>query len=53
MSFGRHRLFAPVEAAFFFAAGLAFADVFWGAGCLTPQRRIEPKPLVYQTFLPP
>ena len=25
--------FAPVEAAFFFAAGLAFADVFLGAGC--------------------
>ena len=25
--------FAPVEAAFFFAAGLAFADVFFGAGC--------------------
>ena len=26
--------FAPVEAAFFIAAGLAFADVFLGAGCL-------------------
>ena len=25
--------FAPVEAAVFFAAGLAFADVFLGAGC--------------------
>ena len=25
--------FAPVEAAFFFAAGLAFADFFLGAGC--------------------
>ena len=25
--------FAPVGAAFFFAAGLAFADVFLGAGC--------------------
>ena len=25
--------FAPVEAAFFFAAGLAIADVFLGAGC--------------------
>ena len=28
--------FAPVEAAFFFAAGLAFADVFWGQAASTP-----------------
>ena len=45
--------FAPVGAAFFFAAGLAFADVFWVQAASTPWRRIEPKPLVYQTFLPP
>ena len=42
--------FAPVGAAFFFAAGLAFADVFWVQAASTPWRRIESKPLVYQIF---
>ena len=41
--------FAPVEAAVFFAAGLALL-MFFGGRLLRRLAADEPKPLVYQTF---